>query len=116
MPITRLGYGQGELVEARRILVLHLRRREAGELRPATADHQPEQPRTDDARLVDDRRVFYPGEHDPDGEALRDFAQALLIALEPILPARPRRVLRSLTPTTRTARSTHSYDSLESTS
>ena len=31
--------------------------------------------------------IFYPGEHDPDGEALRDFAQALLTALEPILPA-----------------------------
>ena len=30
--------------------------------------------------------VFYPGDDDPDGEALRSFAQALLIALEPILP------------------------------
>jgi hypothetical protein len=31
--------------------------------------------------------VFCPGESDPDGQALRDFAAALLPALEPILPA-----------------------------
>jgi hypothetical protein len=31
--------------------------------------------------------IFYPGEHDPDGEALREFAQELLVALEPVLPA-----------------------------
>ncbi len=30
--------------------------------------------------------VFYPGEHDPDGDALRDFAHELAGALEPILP------------------------------
>ena len=30
--------------------------------------------------------IFCPGEHDADGEALRDFAQALLTNLEPILP------------------------------
>jgi hypothetical protein len=32
--------------------------------------------------------VFCPGETDPDGEALRDFAKDLLVALEPILPER----------------------------
>ena len=31
--------------------------------------------------------VFCPGDADPDGQALRDFAAALLPALEPILPA-----------------------------
>lgn len=30
--------------------------------------------------------IFYPGEHDPDGEALQDFARSLLTALEPVLP------------------------------
>jgi Protein of unknown function (DUF3485) len=30
--------------------------------------------------------IFCPGEHDVDGEALRDFAQTLLVSLEPILP------------------------------
>jgi len=30
--------------------------------------------------------VFCPGESDPEGEAIRDFARSLLIALEPILP------------------------------
>jgi hypothetical protein len=33
--------------------------------------------------------VFYPGDMDPEGEALRDFARELIVALEPILP-RPR--------------------------
>ena len=31
--------------------------------------------------------VFCPGETDPDGAALEDFARPLLEALEPILPA-----------------------------
>ena len=31
--------------------------------------------------------VFYPGDQDPDGEALREFARELVAALEPILPA-----------------------------
>jgi hypothetical protein len=30
--------------------------------------------------------IFYSGEHDPEGEVLRNFAQSLLIALEPVLP------------------------------
>lgn len=30
--------------------------------------------------------VFYPGDMDPDGEALREFSQELIAALEPILP------------------------------
>ena len=30
--------------------------------------------------------VFYPGDQDPAGDALRDFAHSLLIELEPILP------------------------------
>jgi len=30
--------------------------------------------------------VFCPGDADPDGEALRDFATSLLDALEPFLP------------------------------
>ena len=30
--------------------------------------------------------IFYPGENDPDGEAIQDFAAALLGSLEPMLP------------------------------
>ena len=30
--------------------------------------------------------VFYPGDNDPEGESLREFAQELVKALEPILP------------------------------
>ena len=30
--------------------------------------------------------VFYPGDQDPEGEALRQFARELMRALEPILP------------------------------
>ena len=40
--------------------------------------------------------IFYPGDDDPDGEALRSFAQAILIATRTDSSARPRRVLRSL--------------------
>jgi EpsI family protein len=31
--------------------------------------------------------IFSPGEHDPEGNSLQNFAQALLVALEPVLPA-----------------------------
>jgi hypothetical protein len=30
--------------------------------------------------------IFYPGDHDPEGDALREFTRLLLVALEPILP------------------------------
>ncbi len=30
--------------------------------------------------------VFYPGDNDPEGDALREFARELVKALEPILP------------------------------
>ena len=40
--------------------------------------------------------VFCPGETDPDGAALEDFARPLIEALEPIMPARSGRVLHSL--------------------
>ena len=41
--------------------------------------------------------VFYPGDNDPEGEALREFARELVKALEPILPLEPRRLSCSMT-------------------
>ena len=84
--ITRLGYGRGELVEqvgfwyyifGEGKLENFVRRL------PITSRSSHGQTTRGSSMTVE---IFYPGEHDPDGEALRDFAQALLIALEPVLP------------------------------
>ena len=84
--ITRLGYEQGELVkhvafwyyifgEGRlENLVRQL---------PITSRSSHGQTTRGSSMTVE---VFYPGDHDPDGNALLDFARSLLIALEPILP------------------------------
>ncbi len=84
--ITRLGYGRGELVEQVGFWYYIFGE---GKLEnfvrqlPITSRSSHGQTTRGSSMTVE---IFYPGEHDPDGEALRDFAQALLIALEPVLP------------------------------
>jgi len=84
--ITRLGYGQGELVKhvgfwyyifGEGKLENFVRRL------PITSRSSHGRTTRGSSMTVE---IFYPGDDDPDGEALRSFAQALLIALEPILP------------------------------
>jgi hypothetical protein len=84
--ITRLGYGRGELVEhvgfwyyifGEGKLENFVRRL------PITSRSSHGRTTRGSSMTVE---IFYPGEYDPDGDALRNFAQALLIALEPILP------------------------------
>jgi hypothetical protein len=84
--ITRLGYGRGELVEQVGFWYYIFGE---GKLEnfvrqlPITSRSSHGQTTRGSSMTVE---IFYPGEHDPDGDALRDFAQALLIALEPVLP------------------------------
>ncbi len=84
--ITRLGYGRGELVEQVGFWYYIFGE---GKLEnfvrqlPITSRSSHGQTTRGSSMTVE---VFYPGEHDPDGDALRDFAQSLLIALEPVLP------------------------------
>lgn len=84
--ITRLGYGRGELVEQVGFWYYIFGE---GKLEnfvrqlPITSRSSHGQTTRGSSMTVE---IFYPGEHDPDGNALRDFAQALLIALEPVLP------------------------------
>ena len=84
--ITLLGYGRGELVEQVGFWYYIFGE---GKLEnfvrqlPITSRSSHGQTTRGSSMTVE---IFYPGEHDPDGDALRDFAQALLIALEPVLP------------------------------
>jgi hypothetical protein len=84
--ITRLGYGRGDLVEQVGFWYYIFGE---GKLEnfvrqlPITSRSSHGQTTRGSSMTVE---VFYPGEHDPDGDALRDFAQSLLIALEPVLP------------------------------
>ena len=84
--ITRLGYGRGELVEQVGFWYYIFGE---GKLEnfvrqlPITSRSSHGQTTRGSSMTVE---VFCPGEHDPDGDALRDFAQSLLIALEPVLP------------------------------
>lgn len=84
--ITRLGYGRGELVEQVGFWYYIFGE---GKLEnfvrqlPITSRSSHGQTTRGSSMTVE---IFYPGEHDPDGNALRDFAQSLLIALEPVLP------------------------------
>jgi len=86
VPITRLGYGRGELVEQVGFWYYIFGE---GKLEnfvrqlPITSRSSHGQTTRGSSMTVE---IFYPGEHDPEGDALRDFAQALLIALEPVLP------------------------------
>jgi hypothetical protein len=84
--ITRLGYGSGELVKhvgfwyyifGEGKLENFVRRL------PITSRSSHGRTTRGSSMTVE---IFYPGEDDPDGTALQSFAQALLIALEPILP------------------------------
>lgn len=84
--ITRLGYGRGELVEQVGFWYYIFGE---GKLEnfvrqlPITSRSSHGQTTRGSSMTVE---IFYPGERDPDGDALREFAQALLIALEPVLP------------------------------
>jgi len=84
--ITRLGYGRGELVEQVGFWYYIFGE---GKLEnfvrqlPITSRSSHGQTTRGSSMTVE---IFYPGEHDPDGDALRDFAQSLLIELELILP------------------------------
>ena len=84
--MTRLGYEQGELVKQVGFWYYIFGE---GKLEnfvrklPITSRSSHGQTTRGSSMTVE---VFYPGEHDPDGDALRDFANKLLIELEPILP------------------------------
>jgi EpsI family protein len=85
--ITRLGYGRGELVEhvgfwyyifGEGKLENYVRRL------PITSRSSHGRTTRGSSMTIE---VFYPGETDPQGDALRDFACELVKALEPILPS-----------------------------
>ena len=84
--ITRLGYGRGELVEHVGFWYYIFGE---GKLEnfvrqlPITSRSSHGRTTRGSSMTVE---IFYPGDHDSDGEALCDFAQPLLDALEPILP------------------------------
>ncbi len=86
LKITRLGYARGELVEQVGFWYYIFGE---GKLEnfvrqlPITSRSSHGQTTRGSSMTVE---IFYPGEHDPDGAALRDFAESLLIALEPVLP------------------------------
>src|SRR5262245_4569386 len=84
--VTRLGYGQGELVKHVGFWYYIFGE---GKLEnfvrqlPITSRSSHGRTTRGSSMTVE---IFYPGEHDWDGEALRDFARALLAALKPVLP------------------------------
>jgi EpsI family protein len=84
--VTMLGYGRGELVEhvgfwyyifGEGQLENYVRRL------PITSRSSHGRTTRGSSMTVE---VFYPGDNDPDGESLREFARELMKALEPILP------------------------------
>jgi EpsI family protein len=84
--VTRLAYGRGELVEhvgfwyyifGEGGLENYVRRL------PITSRSSHGRTTRGSSMTIE---VFYPGDRDPDGEALRSFAQELAKALEPMLP------------------------------
>jgi hypothetical protein len=84
--VTRLGYEQGELVKHVAFWYYIF-----GEGRlenfvrqlPITSRSSHGQTTRGSSMTVE---VFYPGDQDPEGNALRDFVGSLLIALEPVIP------------------------------
>jgi EpsI family protein len=86
LPITRLGYAQGELVQGIGFWYYIF-----GEGRvehfvrglPITSRSSHGRTTRGSGMTVE---VFCPGESDPDGAALKDFSRELLAALEPLLP------------------------------
>jgi hypothetical protein len=86
IPVTRLGYTRGDLVEhvgfwyyifGEGKLENYVRRL------PITSRSSYGQGTRGSSMTVE---MFYPGENDPEGAILQEFAQELLRALEPILP------------------------------
>jgi hypothetical protein len=86
IPVTLLGYGRGELVEhvgfwyyifGEGKLENYVRRL------PITSRSSHGRTTHGSSMTIE---VFYPGDNDPEGGSLREFAQELLKALEPILP------------------------------
>ena len=86
MEVTRLAYARGELVEhvgfwyyifGEGKLENYVRRL------PITSRSSHGQTTRGSSMTVE---VFYPGDNDPDGDALREFAVGLVKSLEPILP------------------------------
>jgi EpsI family protein len=84
--VTRLGYSRGELVEhvgfwyyifGEGKLENYVRRL------PITSRSSHGRTTRGSSMTVE---VFYPGDQDPEGEALREFARELMRAMEPILP------------------------------
>ena len=86
IPVTRLGYAQGELVQSvgfwYYIFGEGWVERSVRRL-PITSKSSHGRATRGSAMTVE---VFCPGAADPDGDALTDFAHALLVALEPLLP------------------------------
>jgi EpsI family protein len=86
MPVTRLGYNQRELV-------LHVgfwyyifgegKLENLVRKLPITSRSSHGRTTRGSSMTVE---IFYPGELDPEGDGLQDFARALLSALEPVLP------------------------------
>ena len=84
--ITRLGYGQGELVEQVGFWYYIFGEGKLENLvrqLPITSRSSHGRTTRGSSMTVE---IFAPGEYDPDGDALRDFAHSLLVELEPILP------------------------------
>lgn len=86
LPITRLGYSRGELVEHVGFWYYIF-----GEGRLENLVRQlPITSRSSHGRTTRGSsmtvEVFYPGESDPDGAVLKDFVTEFLTALEPVLP------------------------------
>ncbi len=86
IPVTRLGYTRGDLVEhvgfwyyifGEGKLENYVRRL------PITSRSAYGQATRGSSMTVE---TFYPGENDPEGEILQEFAQKLMRALDPILP------------------------------
>ncbi|QEH31700.1 hypothetical protein OJF2_01650 [Aquisphaera giovannonii] len=86
LKLTRLGYSKGELVKqvgfwyyifGEGKLENYVRQL------PITSRSSHAQTTKGSSMTVE---TFHPGEQDPDGAALKDFARSLLVALEPILP------------------------------
>jgi EpsI family protein len=86
VPVTRLGYSRGELVEhvgfwyyifGEGKLENYVRRL------PITSRSSHGRTTRGSSMTIE---VFYPGDQDPEGEALREFARELMQAMEPILP------------------------------
>ncbi len=86
MPITQLGYSQGELFQSVGFWYYIFGEGSVEQFvrsLPVTSRSSHGRTTRGSGLTVE---VFCPGEADPDGEALREFATSLLTALEPILP------------------------------